>query len=227
VELERAIVVLRVPTVEREDVEVRVHRERLREPPHEHHRPTLHRAAEASALTAEDRLHEKPRHRRQHVLARRQKTHQLGRRRQHVLANRDLREHALHQVGRDVVHPPRAAARAQTSVLARERHRPLDVAVRAPKGRDYRRLIARARQALPAAWRSRHTPEVTSDPRRYAPAVQRRLRDRGGGRRGAEADQHTQLADLSSAMIARRVVPWKRRPLRGFEWSDVALSLRP
>jgi hypothetical protein len=77
VDLERAIVVLRVPTVEHEDVEVRVHRERLREPLHEPHRPTLHRAVEASALTAEDRLHEKPRHRRQHVLARREQTHQL------------------------------------------------------------------------------------------------------------------------------------------------------
>jgi ribosomal protein S21 len=37
VELERALVILRVPTVEREDVEVKVHRERLREPPHERH----------------------------------------------------------------------------------------------------------------------------------------------------------------------------------------------
>jgi hypothetical protein len=81
-ELQRAVVSLRVPTVERQHVQVRVHRERVRAPLHEHHRAALHRAAEPLALTAEDRLHEHPRHRRQHALARREQAHPLGGRRE-------------------------------------------------------------------------------------------------------------------------------------------------
>ena len=83
------------------------------------------------AQPPEHRLHEQGQHPRTQRRVVRDQVTQRGRQRQHPLPHRYLRDHVVHQVRRDLCHPPSATTCARRALVTRERYELLVPAPRA------------------------------------------------------------------------------------------------
>ncbi len=132
----RGVGVLDEHSVGHQRVEVGIEVEDAAEALHEGHRPDLSAAQPktpgAQSHPGAHRPQERPQHRTLEGPVGRQQVAHLPRKGQHPLAVAGFGQHPVYQVRGRVRRPARPAGRAQPA-LARERHQPLEPAVRAPK----------------------------------------------------------------------------------------------